>query len=308
MRILLLCVSVFIIISCKQNKNNIENVDSTLPSDTVFNIEIEETTEVVMENNESEYDLSFEYQPESIDHMEAYLKAYIPEYKLDIFLTARNRYDKIDKDSTLVHFYFNEIKEMESVISQAMYNCGFESVYEESEYAAAWQWINQYLPYMETVWECSECSSEANIYITELLEKAKTTSGTLDDLLFNTLIELGDSDYPEIHGNAGCDYCGYSLLGDGTILGMLRKILLLEKEPILFNGQIKEIGTYIMDMGQLTVFGSSKNEVINELNEIISLRDSTSIDLTNSVKQKEYLEITNDDIIYNCTFESFMYD
>ena len=142
------------------------------------------------------------------------------------------------------------------------------------------------------------------------LEKAKKTPENDDNAFLNLMIEVFD-DSGNMHPKwfiMTWDYGGYSLLGKGIHLKTLDKISNTLKISPNFNKELNDVkGRLINDILQTTNFASTKKDVINEINKIISTNNITKTDRIELHKKINDLETNPKKYQFNCEKDNCNY-
>ncbi len=295
-----------IAMGCTSQTNEINNNNSVS-----VETQITDTDETVDEEESlPSHGINFEKPPQSKEEMKIFLKAFITENQVKIFMSALEKYPKIKNDSVLAQFYLNDVDSMISAINSGMIKSHPHVVTSgDSEPADDWSWISNFVPYLHTECSCGECSSEAHANIDELLKKAKSTVGEKDDAFFEAMFAFFGTPESNLNlvwaGNKtnwytmdGCDFCSYSNLGNGGHTKMIQKTIAVERLTDMFDEILKQYISFTTDLSNMH-YGSPKDDVLKEISELIPYKDSTKFDLSKLEKAKTHIE-TNKEIQYNC--------
>ncbi len=275
-------------------------------SDTVISQEpiIAET-----EIEEEENTISFDNPPTSIEEAKLFLGQFMVASRVDSFLSVIKKYELVSTDTALIEFYRNDAEFIINAIYDGMQKSHPDVEYAgDSEPATAWSWVNSFLP-IKTECLSSEGDSEAYKYLPDFMKKAKSTNGDLDNELFR-LLNIYYDDYDGTwltigYDNAGCDYCGYSTFGNGKHINLFKEIILVEKKTTYLDKELKSLISSMIDFGG-TAFGSSKNDILNEINAFLELKDSTRFDISKLKEEKDNIVNANKNYIFECTYDDFM--
>lgn len=125
---------------------------------------------------------------------------------------------------------------------------------------------------------CSECGTQLYIDNEVFLEKAKTTSQKIDDETFQLMYDAVGNYNSFSVGKLSkheCDFCWFSILGDGQILGFWKRVAkiwewrlnhLSEVEMEFIMGQI---GDYLLSEMRSDAYMYSQEKVLAEYAEIV---------------------------------------
>lgn len=261
-------------------------------------------------NNQGEEDLFLDEDnpPKNLNEIAFFVRQFTSATEADKFVRAIKFYETIKTDTALIKFYRNDADFIVKTIDDGMQKSHPDIIYGGDDRPAyAWSWVKEFLPVRA---EClsSESSSEAYKFLPDFLEKAKKTTGTLDDQLFgllNTYYEEYDNTWLTIgYGNAGCDYCGYSTFGDGQQFELFKQIVAVEKQTEFLDPELGMIVASMVDFGG-TSFSSSKTDVIKEIDEFLELKDSTRFDISELLDKKAKISNAGKGYIFEATFEDF---
>ncbi len=301
--LLVFFLSFMLLWSCNnQPKEENNETDTTVLEETA----IEEPDE---SNEKSEETMLLEGPPADLEQVKIFLQPYMAASRVDSFLNTINKYETIKTDTGLIEFYRNDAEFITTAIYEGMQKSHPDVVYAgDSEPADAWSWINNFLP-IKTECLSSEADSEAYKFLPDFLKKAKATNGKLDDDLFK-LLNIYYEDYDRTwltigYDNAGCDYCGYSTFGSGEHIKLFKEIILVEKKTEYIDKELKTLVASMIDFGG-TAFGSSKADILKEIDAFLELKDSTRFDISELETKQTKIANADKSYIFECTYEDFM--
>lgn len=127
---------------------------------------------------------------------------------------------------------------------------------------------------------CSECGEALYIQNMVFEEKAKTTSGKIDDEIFQLMYDaVGEYNSFAIGdlSEHDCDFCWHSILGDGQILAFWKRVAKIwewhrdnqaavEMEPVM-----TQIAKYLLFEMESITYVYPKEKVLAEYDEIIKV-------------------------------------
>lgn len=318
MKLITLFLTLILLLGCKQQSDkNKANEGDTTETHITEPVEMTEDQDIDVS---SDYFVDFDDPPDTKEEMQAFLEAFVTPNQVRIFMEALDKYPAIDSDAKMADFYMQDIDTMIRAINNGMWKSHPHVEYAgDSEPADDWAWISNFMPYIITECPCSECESAAFINIVELETKANKTTGKIDDTFFETLFAYfgipGDDHALVYAGNTnnwftmdGCDFCNFNNLGNGNYTNMINKTIATEKLTDRLDDILEGLVQSALYVEHETHFGSSKEDVLNEINSLLLLQENTKFDLSNLEKLKTRITTAGEDIQYNCASQTCEYD
>jgi hypothetical protein len=288
---------------------------SVKPADETNNVTTD--SQIVVNSNSTEPSQQSDQHGEPFETL---MKNFLTPEQTKAFNDAKNLYNKISTAAEMAQFYVKIVPELQKYVQEGMQKSDPDvTMAGESGPAERWKNIHLFLPCFESVLLCSECSSEAILNIVPLIEKAKNTPENFDDLYFDALKLMYNTEPEEkatIYdggGNIatwftmdGCDFCSYSNLGDGTVLNILQALDNAGAVSELFKEKIEQKRGMIMPHEYQKNYGYSKEEVEKELKQILQSVKLTSEEKTNVEKALKSLK--SKVVQFNCKKGGCTYD
>jgi len=229
------------------------------------------------------------------------------------FLEKSNEiFDQIKTSQELALFYLNTLDSCKDIIFDRIH-FGTDEDQDQIELMEKWDWFRDLYPYLTVELLCQDCQCDAYTYLPPLVEKAKNTPSSDDDLFFELLYlayvdaQIGDKSALDGPGNnyqhwfvqTDCEACGCSPLGNYNIAEVLEKTSQVQTKAPAFTEKIIAIRSEAFPSITDKYFCYSKKEVLEELAYI-----RTNITLS-EVEKKSIVELekqikSNTSFFFDC--------
>jgi hypothetical protein len=294
-------ILLFFIFGCQNSET--ENDNRAEPISESIEIYDEHQPEMQIEENEdvAEFDL---YCTEDGLITSDSVSSFISSDGLKLVNDAISFYRKIQTDSEMADFYFNFLFEAVDTIENVFFK--YQQFKEEIDWYFLDDWnevLGNCIPFMIYVHDNTFDGPCGYISNSVLLEKSELTSGDGDDTFFEVKIKcVGEynSAYSGLHyEQIACDIAT-STYGGGFHYSALKSLIKADTVSDLFEEELKKLAEYILSEEQIISFGYSKESVYSEIEQILNLKDSTNIDLTEVENLKLFMDTTSRKLYFNC--------
>lgn len=214
--------------------------------------------------------------PDSLYSDDSLSRYFTPE-QIVTLKQARKQFKNIRSAADVAGYFPATLKTVSDILNTQINKITPTETSGDDSPNATWEWFPNYFPGIYGSVDCSECSYEAHIDLSPLVQKVSATPEKEDDLFF----DLTQSVYggtPTIDGSiensggyyelVGCDFCAASLLGSGKRVEILQKLALAASARPLFGAQMDRYLEVALGV-QEDRFYYPKKDVLTELDKMM---------------------------------------
>ena len=290
------------LLSCQNVQSDTEENINIGETQTEIHTETDSVSVIEESTNINEFDLYC--NEEGLIEITDSVSKYISHKGLKIVNKALNVYSKIETDLDMAEFYHNFLSEVADTLENVFFK--YKVQFEESDMYVIEDWnelLGDCIPFMIYTFDNTFDGPSAYISYTALSEKSEQTSGEADEAFFEALMICFGSynaAYSGIHNEMiACDI-STSTYGNGQHLEAVESIIHADSVSTLFKDKLVNLADYVLSEEEIITFGYSKDEVYNEINQILSLKNRIKFDFSKVEKLKLFIDTTSRKLYFNC--------